>query len=240
MPGYNLRKHIGNALKSRSTAIRTALTKYNIAAADLDPPRSSLTWEQVVEYAFLADFDFLRDARQDIRNRPWTTPAARLAMDAYFKLLRAQEEIDRLNVEIPRFATFMRDENEYLRTKETELHNTHPTLAFQIHTKRMETGHFNAHHLKTLNQICQLKGFTGGELFGTHITEASLPLVMPPQLQLSPTDKMPVDEEVDREEDLEKEQAGEDQDEAVLGAYYSVLQLSYDEGITHLTVPVGL
>jgi len=34
---------------------------------------------------FLADFDLLRDARQDISQRPWATPAGRLAMDLYFK-----------------------------------------------------------------------------------------------------------------------------------------------------------
>ena len=68
MLGYSLRRHIGNALKSRSTAIRTAVAKYNIAAANLCPPRQELTWEEVVEYAFLADFDLLRDARQDIRS----------------------------------------------------------------------------------------------------------------------------------------------------------------------------
>jgi hypothetical protein len=44
---------------------------------------------------------------------------------------------------------------------------------------------------------------------------------------------MVVNEEIDREQDLEEEQAGEDRDEAVLGAYYSVLEFSYDNA----TVP---
>src|SRR5271156_5544293 len=105
-----MHKHISNALKARSRAIRTALDRYNIAATALVPPRQLLDWEQVVEYAFLSDFDLLRDTRQDIRNRPWATPAARLAMDQSFKLRRAKEEIKRLNIEIRRFATYMRDE----------------------------------------------------------------------------------------------------------------------------------
>lgn len=79
-----MRKHIANALKARSRAIRTALDRYNTAAATLVPPRQLLDWEQVVEYAFLSDFDLLRDTRQDIRSRPWATPAARLAMDQSF------------------------------------------------------------------------------------------------------------------------------------------------------------
>ena len=111
MLGYSLRKHIANALKARSVAIRTALDRYNTAALALMPPRQTLDWDQMVEYAFLSDFDLLRDARQDIRRKPWATPAARLAIDQAFKLERAQEEVTRLNIEIPHLATYIRDED---------------------------------------------------------------------------------------------------------------------------------
>ncbi|KAG6852084.1 hypothetical protein C0991_003278 [Blastosporella zonata] len=79
--GYKLRKHIGNALKVRSQAVRTALEKYNAAAKALIPPRPQLSWDLVVEYAFLADFDLLSDTREDIHERPWAKPAARVLMD---------------------------------------------------------------------------------------------------------------------------------------------------------------
>ena len=36
--GYSLRKHIANALKARSVAIRNALDRYNAAASALVPP----------------------------------------------------------------------------------------------------------------------------------------------------------------------------------------------------------
>src|SRR5271168_2133139 len=167
--GYSLRRHIGKALKARSQAIRTALTKYNSAAAELQPPRVELSWDEVVEYAFLADFDLLRDTRQDIRERPWATPAARLAMDSYFKILRAREEIMRLNVEIPRFATYLHDEDIYLRAKETRIQPTDPTLANAIRIHRLESGRFNQHHSLTINKIVCLKGFSGGPLLGTYL-----------------------------------------------------------------------
>ncbi|KAJ3502742.1 hypothetical protein NLJ89_g8746 [Agrocybe chaxingu] len=61
--GYNLRKHIATSLKARSTALRSALARYNAAACELVPPRQTLTWEQIVDYAFLSDFDLLRDTR---------------------------------------------------------------------------------------------------------------------------------------------------------------------------------
>ncbi|KAJ7826486.1 hypothetical protein B0H14DRAFT_3467664 [Mycena olivaceomarginata] len=51
--GYKMRKHIAKALQARSKA----------PSSLLNPPMAHLTWEQVVEYAFLADFDILRDTR---------------------------------------------------------------------------------------------------------------------------------------------------------------------------------
>jgi hypothetical protein len=66
--GYALRKHIAQSLQKRSTAVRSALDQYNAAAKALRPPRPTLRWEDVVEYAFLSDFDLLRDTRQDIRH----------------------------------------------------------------------------------------------------------------------------------------------------------------------------
>ncbi|KAF9046183.1 hypothetical protein BJ165DRAFT_1345868, partial [Panaeolus papilionaceus] len=170
--GYSLRKHIAAALKSRSKAIRTALVKYNAAAAALNPPRQELTWEEVVDYAFLADFDLLRDCRQDIRQRPWATPAARHALDRYFKLLRAAEEIDRLNIEIHRLWTFIRHEDAFLLSKEQEISATNPTLASAIRSYRSETCRFIEHHTTILNQIRQLKGYTGkpASCFGVPIS----------------------------------------------------------------------
>jgi hypothetical protein len=105
--GYKLWKHIAKALQTRSQAIRTAIDKYNEAALDIDPPRPMLQWDNVIEYGFLAEFDFLRETRQDIRSKPWATPAGRFAMDLHFKILRAHEEIDRLDIEIRRFVTFI-------------------------------------------------------------------------------------------------------------------------------------
>jgi hypothetical protein len=155
LAGYSLRKHISKAV-----------VKYNAAAANLSPPRQELSWEDVVEYAFLADFDLLRDARQDIRNWPWSTPAACKAVDSYFKLLRAEEEITRLNVEIPRFLTFMRDEDAYLNSKGKEVGLTDPALAYQIYLQRNSINCFTPGHVKNLNDVGQLPGSVGVYLVG--------------------------------------------------------------------------
>jgi hypothetical protein len=251
LSGYSLRKHIGNALKSRSTAIRTAVAKYNTAAGNLSPVRQELTWDEVVEYAFLADFDLLRDARQDIRSQPWATPAARQAMDGYFKLLRAEEEITRLNIEIRRFLTFMRDEDTFLSAKQKEVSLTDPALAYQIHMQCNDVNRFTLRHMKILNKTFQLPGFSGDMSFGVHITEPFFPAPTPPPTMepslpaRSPPAPIPPpnisasdaanamsttveDDPVDLEADLEEEQAGEDEEQAVLEAYSIILEFTYD------------
>jgi hypothetical protein len=162
-----MRKHIAKALQSRSQAIRSALERYNTAARLLPTPRRQLDWKEVVEYAFLADFDLLRDARQNVSDRPWATPAGRLAMDLYFKIERAHEEIPRLNVEIRRVVTYIRDEDHFLRYWETKVSETDARLALHIKLYRMERGRFNPHHKRRICDIAKLKGFSGNILPGT-------------------------------------------------------------------------
>ncbi|KAF7336030.1 hypothetical protein MSAN_02316700 [Mycena sanguinolenta] len=98
--GYKMCKHIMKALQACSKAVKNAIEQYNDAAAALNPPMLKLSWEQVVEYAFLADFDILQDTCTKVQAKPWMQPAYCLAMDCYFKILHAQEEIKCLNIEI--------------------------------------------------------------------------------------------------------------------------------------------
>ena len=87
--GYKLCKHIGNTLKAWSKAVRTALQNYNVAAHALVPCRPALSWDDVVEYAFLADFNLLSNTRSDVRLRVWAKPVSRVLMDQFFKMERA-------------------------------------------------------------------------------------------------------------------------------------------------------
>jgi hypothetical protein len=142
-----MQKHIADALQSHSQAICNTLDRYNNAAKALIPPQRLLDWEDVVEYAFLADFDLLHDTRQDICSFPWATPAARAAIDQYFKILCAHEEIQWLNVEIPHVITYIRDEDTFLRGNKAQIRLTHPSLAHQVMLHRRERGCFNQYHL---------------------------------------------------------------------------------------------
>ncbi|KAI5981234.1 hypothetical protein EDD15DRAFT_2380028 [Pisolithus albus] len=80
--GYKLWKHVAKALQTRSAAIKT------------------LQWEEVVEYTFLANFNLLWDTDEDILQHPWVHPTAHFALDTFFKMCQAEEEIARLNIEI--------------------------------------------------------------------------------------------------------------------------------------------
>ncbi|KAI6018452.1 hypothetical protein BKA83DRAFT_4127671 [Pisolithus microcarpus] len=157
--GYKLRKHIGKALQTRSAAIRAALSQYNAAAKPLG--RRTLEFDEVVEYTFLADFDLLRDTRQDVSTHPWASPTARLAINTFFKLCWAEEEVTRLNVEIHRIVTYLIDEDCYLRACEALYRDTHPALTHQISIYHGIRSHFTPSHLHSLKKISCLPGFSG-------------------------------------------------------------------------------
>ncbi|KAG1819866.1 uncharacterized protein BJ212DRAFT_1446161 [Suillus subaureus] len=92
--------HIAKALQTHSTAIRSALNTYNNITSAMFPPQQVLKWDEVVKYAFLADFNLLCNAQADVSQTPWSLPAAHSAMDLYFKMCQAQEEISCLDVEV--------------------------------------------------------------------------------------------------------------------------------------------
>ncbi|KAI6142083.1 hypothetical protein BKA82DRAFT_28431 [Pisolithus tinctorius] len=157
--GYKLHKHIGKALQTCSAAIRAALSQYNAAAKVLG--HRTLEFEEVVEYTFLADFDLLRDTWKDISTCPWVSPTAHLAINMYFKLCQAEEEVVHLNVEIHRVVTYLIDKDRYLQACEALYQDTNPTLAYQISRYRAIHSQFTPLHLRTLEKISHLPGFRG-------------------------------------------------------------------------------
>jgi hypothetical protein len=213
--GYKLRKHIAKALKARSQAIRTSLDQYNAAANAMTPCRPTLTWDNVVEYAFLADFDLLRDSRQDIRERPWTKPACRVAMDQYFKQLRAQEEITRLNVEIPRVITFMQDETAFLLRKEKETALTDPILAYQISSYRNERGRFYDLHMRRFAKLASIPGFTGSLKPGVSINTSRHTAPDPDAMPMDNVQPIGVEDSSEATGDDDADDVADDEDDEV-------------------------
>lgn len=153
--------HISKALKTRSKAIQRALADYNRAAATLDPPRSKLTWAQIVEYTMIAEFELLcSGAHNDIRNLSWADARNRQATVCHLKLLHAQEEIARLNIEIKCVATWIVHENEELdqaiAQSSTDSGITGALKAFAAYRKCVNTS-----LQRTLEKIYNLEGYSG-------------------------------------------------------------------------------
>ncbi|KAG1831413.1 hypothetical protein F4604DRAFT_1946633 [Suillus subluteus] len=218
--GYKLRKHIAKALQTRSAAIRSALNTYNNIASAMFPPRQILKWDEVVEYAFLADFDLLRNARVDVSQTPWSSPAARSAMDLHFKMCRAQEEISRLNVEVC----------------EDQLKATSPALAHQVAIHRNIRGRFNSRHLKCLHDISKLPGFSGTVVPGVSARtgpgeSASAPNARTPANMF--TGRIPAHNPsspvgADTQEDLDEEEVTEEVTEEASRSLHNVLLIADD------------
>ncbi|KAG2111364.1 hypothetical protein DEU56DRAFT_936170 [Suillus clintonianus] len=234
--GYKLRKHIAKALQMCSVAIRTALTTYNTIAGSMHPPRRTLKWDEVVEYAFLADFDLLRDTCTDISRHPWSSTAACSVMDLYFKTCRACEEIERLDIEVRRLITYIRDEERYLRECENQLQATSPALAHQIAIHRNTRGRFNSRHLKRLYDISKLPGFRGTLTPGVSantspgesasIANAQIPtrmIVQPPPVHHTASSLA-----VDTQDDLDDEEEEDEVVEQVSRSLQDVLLVADD------------
>ncbi|KAF9064695.1 hypothetical protein BDP27DRAFT_1425551 [Rhodocollybia butyracea] len=157
--GYKMRKHLANALKTRSKLIQSAIESYNTAAAALSPPRQSVSWEEVISFTYLSEFDLLRDTRSDVQERKWATPSNRLLMQQFFKLVGAEDEINRLHMEIQRLLTYMRDEEELIDSVAKNLEESDPALSIHIRLHWQERGRFNDAHRQRLHAIRRLPGF---------------------------------------------------------------------------------
>ena len=102
-------------------------------------------------------------------------------MDRYFKIERAKEKIERLNVEIHRLVTYMEDEDAFLIAKEKEVVDENPRLAFQIRQHWLERGRYKDMHWRRLKALERKEGFTGtlsvgeGERSVYWLTAASIP-----------------------------------------------------------------
>jgi hypothetical protein len=177
-----------------------------------------LEWEDVVEYAFLSEFDLLCDGRDDVKTKSWSAPSAHVLMDRYFKVLRAREEIKRLNVEIKRVMTYMRDESEYLQTAERALRQSNPRLAHQIMLHREERGRFNQGHAKCFAKLALHAGFSGSLVPGDsmHRPAASIASDGSAAITQGTADVGDCDD------------SDSDEDDAIMDLMYKVLSITMD------------
>jgi hypothetical protein len=121
--------------------------------------------------ATLADFDLLRDMRNNILTESWTKPEVREAMVLHFRLKRAREEVHRLNVEIRRQCTYMQDEyllydstiNRLEKEAETVIDNARGlrNLAAYLRSEQEYRSIIYSHVTYHLLKASRLRGFSG-------------------------------------------------------------------------------
>ncbi|KAI6110291.1 hypothetical protein EDD16DRAFT_1694427 [Pisolithus croceorrhizus] len=217
--GYKLQKHIAKALQTHSTTIKVTLDHYNKCTLAVQPPCQMLRWEQVIEYTFLADFDLLWDMCEDISQHLWADPTAHFAIDTYFKMHRAEEEIKCLNIKICQVITYMCDEEHFLHMCKEKISNIHPALTHQVSQCHKCHSQFNGSHLKCLHDIAILPGFSGT----LHPGESALKGPVPIQQPLS---SQPL--HGDTHQDLEEEEDIEHEVEEASHTLQDVLEVSLD------------
>lgn len=159
-------------------------------------------------------------------------------MDYHFKMARAAEEIERLNVEIRRVATYLRDEDHYLRSCEERVHQVNPQLAYQLSLYRLRRGRFNLNHVHCLADISRLKGFSGtispGQSIDTGIGSSAnsrnnqVPLMDADELYRQGEGSGEGHGEADMQGDLEEEEDAEADSEELARAFYDVLNITDD------------
>ncbi|KAJ7606265.1 hypothetical protein FB45DRAFT_1041458 [Roridomyces roridus] len=239
--GYKMRTHVAKSLQARSKAVRTAVDRYNAAAAAVIPPKAPLNIEQVLEYTFVADFDLLRHSTHDVEGRTWSRPAFRSVMNRYFRIERAREEIKRLDIEIRRFVTWMQDERAFLLTREAALRRTDGktedaveadrVLAFHIAEYRHRRGRFDALHMSRLQQLERRLGgrFTGSLEPGKAVNGVEADVSDIDMLEVEEEDRLLLADEGYMEEDHGSEDEGDDaHDEQVSEMIYQLAGLGVD------------
>jgi hypothetical protein len=153
--------HIAKGLQRHSEAIRKALGRYNTEASKLTLPHPELGWKQIIDYTFLAEFDLLRLSCTDVHSALWAQPGHREATIKYLEVMRAHEEIRRLNVEHLHLRTHIRDEEAlYLQTID-RIKDAQPALAAELTKRWTLRSMVNSIHQGRLDRIEALPGYTG-------------------------------------------------------------------------------
>ncbi|KAH9952513.1 hypothetical protein BGW80DRAFT_1194853 [Lactifluus volemus] len=157
--GYKLRTHINKSLKTHCKAIQRVLKRYNEAAATLGRPL--LEWKDISTYDSLAEFELLRECREDICSQPWADAANREATLHTLRLERAKEERYRLNVEIARLVDWMNNEETVLKTVITRLNESDLSLVVELKEMLVRRSRQNTVHRRHIYQIYNLPHYTG-------------------------------------------------------------------------------
>ncbi|KAK7039291.1 hypothetical protein VNI00_010196 [Paramarasmius palmivorus] len=159
--GYKQREKITQALRARSEAIRKALNTYNAVALQMRPQKRTVSWNEVIHLVTVAEFDLLKDTHLDLSNAAWADPDNREVVQLHFRILRAKEEINRLNIEAKRLISFMLDDHADYYITIKRLAETNFELAEELRQRSEYLSRINARIAERLVQTSEIPEFTG-------------------------------------------------------------------------------
>lgn len=153
-----MRSHIQSLMKTRSTAIKVAIAKYNAAGAATDPKGDPVDWANISDVTVLEDFTFLRLTAKDTKGKPWADSTNRQLMRTQLRVERAHEEIARCKVELRRLVTSIFNEDDLLRqTLSNAIAANHPHTAL-IHDYALRRSFTHEWILSTVRLVKKIKG----------------------------------------------------------------------------------
>ncbi|QRV97834.1 hypothetical protein RhiJN_25853 [Ceratobasidium sp. AG-Ba] len=179
--GYKLCRHINKALKTWSKAIRTAVSCLNKLASNLTPPLPAIAVKDVLHHQFLAEFNFLRICREDVRRERWAQRQVREVVEARLHIRRAKEERTQVEVEACRLATFMADEQDQLVQLARSLESDGRVLEAQevcLYGQHCEA--LNSVNCMWLRNLFAHPGFGGGAVLGVPVDVYPVPSAAKP------------------------------------------------------------
>ncbi|KAG8707050.1 hypothetical protein FRC11_007738 [Ceratobasidium sp. 423] len=159
------------SLTARSSAVKAALKRYNQAALELDPPAQQFTWEQISSASILSEVHILCGSCRSILNQCWTQPENWCCVEQYHQLLHAQEETQRLNIEVRWLSTAITDEGiELAKLLESgDSRNAGDQWLLRHYAKCQLK--VNAKLLDELDSIKGLEGYTGWHTTGIYVSQ---------------------------------------------------------------------
>lgn len=185
----------------------------------------ALDWARVSHYGFLEEFTLLSDTRNDICSKAWAKPVMREVLKMYRRSKRAQEELVRLNVEVRRLHTAIRDEAALFGAVQAGLRESDPLRgALADYATRRKA--INDQLLTRIHQIYALPGYTGvrgpGEALHNMCLDARVTVPQTPSIttpeDIRPTDDGRREDEEDSDDDEANGGAVDEEEEHELSA----------------------
>ncbi|EGO04368.1 hypothetical protein SERLA73DRAFT_43524, partial [Serpula lacrymans var. lacrymans S7.3] len=125
------------------------------------PSCPCLEYSEVINYATLGEFALLKHSRHNLLQKPWAIPTNREMTTKHYKVLRAREEIVRLNVEIRQLQAWIDYKDRHMQATTDMIKVTEPLIAAELQMVHREQCRINSIHWARLHHIYKLDGYSG-------------------------------------------------------------------------------